>query len=155
MEQVCPQVGREFIAGLGSATAGWPLAARAQQAAVPVIGWLESRSPETERDGIPAFQQGLAETGYVEGRNVVVEYRWAENHNDRGAGTCSRSRSPPGGIAIGDEIAALETEAQSKLADAKGEFASRSEKIAAILWDVKQHHPEHLKGHLRARQDWP
>jgi len=48
-------------------------------------------------------------------------------------------------IAIGDEIAVLETEAQSKLADAKGEFASRSEKIAAILWEVKEHHPEHLK----------
>ena len=48
-------------------------------------------------------------------------------------------------VAIGDELAALETEAQSKLAGAKGEFASRSEKIAAILWDVKQHHPEHLK----------
>jgi hypothetical protein len=47
-------------------------------------------------------------------------------------------------IAIGDEVAALEREAQSKLADAKGEFASRSEKIAAILWNVKQHHPEHL-----------
>jgi hypothetical protein len=47
-------------------------------------------------------------------------------------------------IAIGDEVAALEWEAQSKLADAKSEFASRSEKIAAILWDVKQHHPEHL-----------
>ncbi len=49
-------------------------------------------------------------------------------------------------IAIGDEVAALEMEAQSKLADAKGEFASRSEKIAAILWEVKVHHPEYLKG---------
>jgi putative tryptophan/tyrosine transport system substrate-binding protein len=72
---------REFIAGLGSAAA-WPLAARAQQPAMPVIGWL-ARSPETEREALPAFQQGLAETGYVEGRNVVVEYGWAENHNDR------------------------------------------------------------------------
>jgi putative tryptophan/tyrosine transport system substrate-binding protein len=72
---------REFIAGLGSAAA-WPLAARAQQPAMPVVGWL-ARSPEVEREALPAFQQGLAETGYVEGRNVVVEYRWAENHNDR------------------------------------------------------------------------
>ena len=62
--------------------------------------------------------------------------------------------------AIGDELAALETEAQSKLADAKGEFASRSEKIAAILWEVKEHHPEHLKaicerakiGHSRRKE---
>jgi putative tryptophan/tyrosine transport system substrate-binding protein len=73
---------REFIAGLGGAAA-WPLAAGAQQPTMPVIGWLESRSPESEREGLPAFQQSLAETGYVEGRNVVVEYRWAENHNDR------------------------------------------------------------------------
>src|SRR4029077_17051545 len=73
---------RAFIAGLGSAAA-WPLAARAQQPTVPVIGLLDSRSLETEREGLPAFQQGLAETGYVEGRNVVVEYRWAENHDDR------------------------------------------------------------------------
>jgi putative tryptophan/tyrosine transport system substrate-binding protein len=73
---------REFIAGLGSAAA-WPFVARAQQPALPVIGWLESRSAESEREGLPAFQQSLAETGYVEGRNVVVEYRWAENHNDR------------------------------------------------------------------------
>src|ERR1700681_266453 len=73
---------RQFIAGLGGAVA-WPLVARAQQRALPVIGWLESRSPESEREGLPAFQQSLAETGYVEGRNVVVEYRWAENHNDR------------------------------------------------------------------------
>jgi putative ABC transport system substrate-binding protein len=73
---------REFIAGLGGAVA-WPVVVRAQQPAMLVVGWLESRSAETEREGLPAFQQGLAETGYVEGRNVVVEYRWAENHNDR------------------------------------------------------------------------
>jgi putative ABC transport system substrate-binding protein len=73
---------REFVAGLGSAAA-WPLMARAQQSTMPVIGLLDSRSPETEREGVPAFQQGLAEIGYVEGRNVIVEYRWADNHDDR------------------------------------------------------------------------
>ena len=73
---------RTFIAGLGYAAA-WPVAARAQQAAVPTIGWLDYLSPEAERDNLPAFQQGLAETGYVEGRNVIVEYRWAENYDDR------------------------------------------------------------------------
>jgi putative ABC transport system substrate-binding protein len=73
---------REFIAGLGS-TVAWPLAVRAQQPAMPVIGWLDLQSPEAARESVPAFQQGLAETGYVEGRNVIVEYRWAENHIDR------------------------------------------------------------------------
>jgi putative tryptophan/tyrosine transport system substrate-binding protein len=73
---------REFIAGLGSVVA-WPLAARGQQPAVPTIGWLDSQSPEAARESVPAFKQGLAETGYVEGRNVAVEYRWAENDSDR------------------------------------------------------------------------
>src|SRR5271163_292213 len=65
---------REFIAGLGSAAA-WPVRARAQQPALPTIGWLHS-SPEREQDYIPAFYRGLAQTGYVEGRNVAVEHRW-------------------------------------------------------------------------------
>jgi putative ABC transport system substrate-binding protein len=73
---------REFIAGLGSAAA-WPVVARAQQAAMPVIGWLDSQSPESERELLLSFRRGLAEAGYVEGRNVIVEYRWAENDNDR------------------------------------------------------------------------
>src|SRR6516225_1607675 len=73
---------RTFIAGLGSAAA-WPLAARAQQAAVPVVGWLDGQAPESVRERLPAFRKGLAETGYVEGRNVIVEYHWAENNNDR------------------------------------------------------------------------
>ena len=67
---------RQFIVGLGS-TAAWPVVARAQQAAVPVVGWLDSQSPETEREFLLSFRKGLAETGYVEGRNVIVEYRWA------------------------------------------------------------------------------
>ena len=63
---------REFIAGLGSAVA-WPAVARAQQAAMPVIGWLDGQSLESVRERLPAFRKGLAETGYVEGRNVIVE----------------------------------------------------------------------------------
>ena len=69
---------REFIVGLGSAVA-WPVVARAQQSAMPVIGWLDGQSPESVRERLPAFRKGLVETGYVEGRNVIVEYRWAEN----------------------------------------------------------------------------
>ncbi len=74
---------REFIAALGSTAVAWPLAARAQQFALPVIGFLNSESFVTWREEIAAFHRGLAETGYVEGRNVAVEYRWAESHNDR------------------------------------------------------------------------
>src|SRR5262249_4552523 len=73
---------RELIAGLGSAMA-WPLAARAQQAAMPVIGVLSAEWPDLFTDRLRAFHDGLRETGYVEGRNLAVEYRWAEGRNDR------------------------------------------------------------------------
>ena len=75
---------RDFVILLGCGTvAAWPVAARAQQPAMPVIGFLEQRSPDASADSLRAFRQGLKDSGHVEHENVAIEYRWADNHMDR------------------------------------------------------------------------
>jgi putative tryptophan/tyrosine transport system substrate-binding protein len=74
---------REFISVIGGVAVAWPLTVRAQQPAMPVIGFLSGASTETMRELVAAFHRGLADTGFAEGRNVTIEYRWAEGNNDR------------------------------------------------------------------------
>jgi putative ABC transport system substrate-binding protein len=74
---------RDFITLIGGAVAAWPLAARAQQAKLPVVGWLNNASPEPYAERVRAFRQGLKEIGFVEPNNLVIEFRWANGENQR------------------------------------------------------------------------
>jgi ABC-type uncharacterized transport system substrate-binding protein len=74
---------REFITLLGGAVAAWPITARAQQSAMPVIGFLSGGSPTGYASGVAGFRNGLKETGFIEGRNLAIDYRWMDGHFER------------------------------------------------------------------------
>jgi putative tryptophan/tyrosine transport system substrate-binding protein len=103
---------REFIAGLSSAAA-WPVVAGAQQPGLPVIGFLNSRSPDDTAHLVAAFRRGLGEGGFVEGRSVTVEYRWARGQYDRLPALAAELVQKPVAVlvSLGSDVSALAAKA--------------------------------------------
>jgi putative tryptophan/tyrosine transport system substrate-binding protein len=122
---------REFITLVGGAAASVPFAARAQQAAMPVIGFLRMTSAADSAHLAAAFRQGLRESGFIEGQNVAIEYRYAENHRDRVPGLV--------GELIGRQVAVIATDQ-----------AAREAKAARAAEEL--HHP--ADGRLQERGAW-
>src|SRR4029079_11178142 len=103
---------REFIIGLGGAAAALPLVARAQQA-MPVIGYFNSGRAQTQAKNLAAFREGLKEAGFVEGGNVVIEFRWAENQFDKLPAMAAEVAARQPTIIVSNTLAALAAKAQT------------------------------------------
>jgi len=100
---------RAVVSFLGGATALWPLAVRAQQTAMPVIGFMSGRSPEDSSYVVAAFRQGLAEAGFVEGQNIAIEFRWVQGDYSRLPALATElvSRKPAVLVAVGRDVSAI------------------------------------------------
>src|SRR3954471_5638877 len=96
---------REFIGLIGGAAASWPLAAGAQQASRPVIGFLRSASAAEATELVAAFRDGLKEAGYIEGQNVAIDFRWAEGRSDRLGELATELIRRPVAVLVGDAFA--------------------------------------------------
>src|SRR5262245_54578906 len=104
---MCGMGRREFVALLGGGAAAWPLMARAQQAAIPVVGFLRSTPQAPFQNLVTAFRQGLKETGFVEGQNVAVDYRYADNQIDRLPALVADLIHRPVAVIASDNISAI------------------------------------------------
>src|SRR5437660_11681310 len=101
---------RDFIVLLGGAVA-WPLTARAQQSAMPVIGYVNSGTSAANTNNVPAFRQGLKQAGFVEGRNVAIEFRWGENRFDQLPAMVADLIHRPVALIVGNPLSALRAKA--------------------------------------------